>query len=95
MFDNCLTEAANPGGHELKMDRKNINSRAYKKKQQECQKLGMDHEKCIEEARKAGRAAVKEAIEKGILRGSQGRRLDGCVYIHVGMHGGFCENKAV
>ena len=49
------------------MDRKNINSRAYKKRQMECKKLGMEPEECLKEARKAGHEAIQKAIEDGIL----------------------------
>ena len=51
----------------LKMDRKNIHSRAYKKRQLECQNEGMDHEECLKEARQAAKVAVQKATDDGIL----------------------------
>ena len=51
----------------LKMDRKNIHSRAYKKRQLECKNEGMEHEECLKEARKAVQSAVQKAMDDGIL----------------------------
>ena len=51
----------------VKMDRKNIHSRAYKKRQVECEKEGMEHEQCLKEARKAAQIAVQKAMDDGIL----------------------------
>ena len=51
----------------LKMNRKNIHSRAYNKRKVECKNQGMDHEQCLVEARKAGQAAVQQAINDAIL----------------------------
>ena len=34
---------------------------------EECKNQGMDHEQCLVEARKAGQAAVQQAINDGIL----------------------------
>ena len=48
-------------------NRKNIHSRAYKKRQLECQNEGMDHEECLKEARLAAKVAVQKAMDDGIL----------------------------
>eukprot|EP00435_Cladocopium_sp_Y103_P021623 s1541_g5.t1 len=53
---------------EIKMERKNIHSRAYNKKKTACLKAGMSHEEALAHAREAGAQAVADAIASGILQ---------------------------
>lgn len=46
---------------------KNVHSRAYNKRKLECRNAGMDHAKCLEEARAAGKKAIDDARAQGIL----------------------------
>ena len=52
---------------EIKMERKNIHSRAYNKKKTACLKTGMSREEALAHAREAGAKAVADAIASGIL----------------------------
>lgn len=52
---------------EVLMYAKNIHSRAYNKRKNQCKRQGLSHEECLKQAREAGNQAVQDAKDRGIL----------------------------